>query len=57
MKKDHPTTNIIGEEAARWECNKCRKIVVRKLGWKVWTPSFCEQTGENARLYRISAPE
>jgi len=57
MKKDHPTTNIIGGEAARWECNKCRKIVVRKLGWKVWTPSFCEQTGENARLYRISAPE
>ncbi len=42
--------------SARWKCNKCGKLVTRKLGWKLWTPSYCEQTGTMARLYRVSAP-
>lgn len=41
---------------ADFECNACGKIVKRDLGWKLWTPSYCESTGKNARLYRISAP-
>jgi len=44
------------QKAAKFKCNQCGKVVVRKLGWKVWTVSFCESTGRNARLYRISAP-
>jgi hypothetical protein len=39
---------------ANFRCNKCNDIVVRDLGRKHWTPSFCEKTGLNARLYRIS---
>ena len=43
-------------DSARWKCNKCGKVVSRNLGWKLWTPSYCEQTGQMARLYRVSAP-
>jgi hypothetical protein len=42
--------------SALWRCNKCQKVETRELGWKTWTKSFCEKTGKNARLYRISAP-
>ena len=42
---------------ARFKCNKCGKVVERRLGWKLWTKSFCRSTGQEARLYRISAPE
>jgi hypothetical protein len=45
-----------GGGVADFRCNICKKIVKRNLGWKLWTPSFCESTGRNARLYRISAP-
>ena len=41
---------------AKFRCNKCKEIVTRNLGWKHWTPSFCEKTGLDARLYRITAP-
>ncbi len=41
---------------AKYKCNKCGKVVFRNLGWKVWTTSFCEETGLDARLYRISTP-
>ena len=41
---------------ADFKCNACGKIYQRDLGWKVWTPSFCEATGRNARLYRVSSP-
>lgn len=41
---------------AKYKCNACGKIVLRDLGWKQWTKSYCESTGKHARLYRISAP-
>jgi ribosomal protein L37AE/L43A len=41
---------------AKFKCNKCGKIVMRSLGYKVWTNSYCKATGMNARLYRISEP-
>lgn len=41
---------------AKYRCNKCRGVVFRNLGLKVWTPSFCEFTGEDARLYRLTEP-
>ena len=49
-----PTGRWKGE--ADWKCNACGEVVRRDLGWKVWTPSFCEATGRQARLYRVSAP-
>ena len=45
-----------GQGVAKFRCNACGGICERDLGWKVWTPSFCEKKGKNARLYRISAP-
>ena len=42
--------------SARWKCNACGKTVTRRLGWKLWTKSYCEATGRDARLYRVSAP-
>jgi hypothetical protein len=50
---DHP---FHGKGVAEFRCNACGKIYKRDLGWKTWTPSFCEETGKKARLYRISAP-
>jgi hypothetical protein len=41
---------------ADFKCNACGKVVQRDLGWKAWTPSYCEGTGRKARLYRISVP-
>lgn len=41
---------------ADFQCNACGEVVKRDLGWKLWTPSYCESTGKKARLYRISAP-
>jgi len=41
---------------AKYKCNKCNRVYLRSLGWKQWTPSFCEKTGKDARLYRISEP-
>jgi len=41
---------------AKYKCNVCGKIVLRELGMKVWTPSYCEDTGKDTRLYRISLP-
>jgi NAD-dependent SIR2 family protein deacetylase len=45
-----------GTGVADFRCNKCGKIYQRDLGWKTWHPSFCEKTGQDARLYRISDP-
>lgn len=42
--------------SALFRCNACGKTMKRTLGWKLWTKSYCESTGKNARLYRISAP-
>jgi len=53
-KVDSNQTGLI--RYAKYKCNKCNKIFMRNLGWKAWTPSFCESTGLHARLYRISAP-
>lgn len=41
---------------ADFRCNACGQIYRRDLGWKAWTPSFCEITGRDARLYRVSSP-
>jgi ribosomal protein L37AE/L43A len=41
---------------AKYKCNVCGKIVLRELGMKLWTPSYCEDTGKDSRLYRISLP-
>ena len=45
-----------GTGVAEFKCNVCKKFVSRDLGWKLWTPSYCDKTGKGARLYRISAP-
>ena len=45
-----------GGGVADFECNKCKCVYQRDLGWKLWTPSYCEKTDQPARLYRISAP-
>ncbi len=41
---------------AKYQCNKCKGVYFRALGYKVWTSSYCEKTGMNARLYRITEP-
>lgn len=51
---EHPSKAL---GTADFRCNACNKIFKRALGWKLWTPSFCESTGKNARLYRISSPK
>lgn len=56
MKQQTPSASDDATCSANWRCNACGKIVTRKFGWKIWTPSYCEQTGKNARLWRISAP-
>lgn len=52
LLKDHPGKLGIAD----FRCNACGVVVKRDLGWKQWTKSFCEKTGRNARLYRISEP-
>ena len=42
--------------SALFRCNRCGKVVKRDYGWKLWSPSWCESTGNEARLYRIPAP-
>ena len=37
----------------KYRCNKCRRIVLRDRR-RCWLKSFCETTGKNARLYRVS---
>ena len=45
------------KSATFYRCNACHKIFQRMdLGWKLWTPSYCEVFGRMARLYRISVP-
>lgn len=53
-RKEPETPPRLG--VADFQCNVCKKVVKRDLGWKVWHPSFCSKTGKRARLYRISAP-
>ena len=53
-KADNKSASVTGY--AKFRCNKCKEIVTRNLGWKYWTPSFCEKTGLDARLYRITTP-
>ncbi len=45
-----------GGGVADFECNKCKRVYQRDLGWKAWTPSYCGNTDQPARLYRISDP-
>lgn len=61
MKRDHQlaagtAAPPCSDGIADYRCNKCGKIVKRQLGWKAWTPSFCESLGRDARLYRVSVP-
>ena len=51
-----PESSAGARGSARWKCNACGKTVTRRLGWKLWTKSYCEATGRDARLYRVSAP-
>lgn len=43
------------EKYSKYKCNKCGKIILRN-STKYWIKSFCEETGKDARLYRISMP-
>jgi ribosomal protein L37AE/L43A len=51
-----PAMSAGAHGSARWKCNACGKTVTRRLGWKLWTKSYCEATGRDARLYRVSVP-
>ena len=42
-------------KGTKYRCNICGKVVVRDYGGKVWTTSFCLQTGKEGRWYRMTS--